>query len=236
MRRIKRTPDMADQATEQIRSAILSGDLPPGARIRQEDLAARLAVSRAPIRQALLVLEREGLVQSDRWRGTIVAPLDATLIRDLYEFRGGIERYVASTLAQQPALELSHSRETVVSGYDAAATGELPRLIHLDLRFHTELYEAVGNRVLTEVMRQHWMHIRRLMAATLAIAGYPKQVWDEHSAILDAIEAHDADRAGMLAAAHTKAASARLLENLSGDLAPQPDSGFDRPESASRAS
>jgi len=214
MRQIVREPAVTETVTKQIRAAILSGALSPGTRIRQEELADRLAVSRAPIRQALLVLEREGLVEIDRWRGTIVTPLDASTIRDVYEFRRAIESDVAIVLAERRDFAPKQSREVVAAGRTAASTGDLTRLIELDLRFHTGLYDAIGNRVLSEVMGGQWTHIRRIMAATLTITGYPEKVWDEHLAILDAIESHDATRAGALAAAHTQAACSVLVASL----------------------
>ena len=88
-------------------------------------------------------------------------------------------------------------------------------MIELDLRFHTGLYEAVGNDVLTEVMRAQWAHIRRLMAVTLTATGYHEQVWEEHAEILSAIDRHDPERAGALSAAHTDSACANLIERLS---------------------
>ena len=188
MRRILRERPIAETATSTIRAAILTGELRPGARIRQEELADRLAVSRAPIRQALAVLKREGLLHTERGRGTVVAPLDAVLIRDLYQFRGIVERFVAATLAARSDFAFADSRAVVAAGYEAASSANLRRLTELDLQFHTGLYDAIGNRVLSEVMREQWVHFRRVMAATLAIGGYPQQVWDEHAAILSAIE------------------------------------------------
>jgi DNA-binding GntR family transcriptional regulator len=213
MRRLKREP-AENMATAELRNAILSGSLPPGARLRQEDMAARLGVSRMPIRQALSVLEREGLVRYDAWRGTIVAPLEPEAIRDMYAFRGTVERYVASTLAARPSVEVSALREVVALGRDATSTGDLQRLIDLDLRFHTRLYEAVGNRVLVDVMRGQWAHIRRVMALTLTFKGYRQRVWDEHEAILDAIDAQNAERAGALAGAHMTAATDLVMKSL----------------------
>lgn len=213
MRRIQREPAVANVATAQIRTAILTGELAPGTRVRQEALATRLAVSRSPVRQALAVLEREGLIQRDPRYGSIVAPLDAAFIRDLYEFRGAIERYVAATLAERPGSVSGQCRQIVTAGQKAVSSGDQSRLIELDLQFHTMLYDAVGNSVLSDIMRGQWAHIRRVMAATLRIAGYPPQVWKEHSAILDAIEFNDPERARTLAGAHIDA-GARLTFSL----------------------
>lgn len=217
MRRIRRASDLSVQVADQIRAAILRGEFCPGSRVRQEELAARLTVSRAPVRQALVILEREGLVQTDRARGTIVTPLDATLIRDLYGFRQGIERYVAETLARRTDMTWTTIREIVTVGREAAARDDLSAHIDLDLRFHTGLYDLLGNRILSDVMRGQWTNMRRVITATLTISGYPRQIWDEHTAILEAMEAHDAERAGSLAAAHTAAASVRLVEGLMRD-------------------
>ena len=213
MRRIRREP-AENLATKELRNAILSGALEPGIRLRQEDLAARLGVSRMPVRQALSVLEREGLVRTDPWRGTIVAPLDRDAIRDSYAFRGIVERYVAETLAGQRSFDTSALRALIVAGRDAASNGDLVRLIDLDLRFHSLLYEAMGNKVLSDVMKGQWAHIRRVMAVTLTVSEYRQRIWDEHAEIVESIDAHDATRAGAAAQAHTDAASVVVLKNI----------------------
>ncbi len=205
---------MASAVADQLRAGIVSGELPPGARLLQEELADRLAVSRAPVRQALVILEREGLVLTDRWKGAVVAPLDLPHIQDLYEFRGAAERFVAETLAQRSVFDTASLRAIIEAGRTAAGLGDLAKLIELDLRFHTRLYEAVGNRVLSDVMDRHWMHTRRVMWATLKARGYPQTAWDEHAAILDAIDAHEPRVAGQRAADHMSAAAARISETF----------------------
>jgi DNA-binding GntR family transcriptional regulator len=214
VRRIKREPAITQTVVAEIRRAILSGALTPGSRVTQEELAEQMGVSRAPVRQALLLLERERLVESDRWRGATVTRVDPVMIREVYQFRGEIERFVASTLANRHDFEPSSLRTIVSAGAAAASSGDVPQLIEMDWRFHTGLYDAVGNKVLVEVMRNQWTHIRRVMGATLAMSDYRQQVWDQHAGILDAIVAHDADYAGMLARRHTSEASAALLKRL----------------------
>lgn len=215
MRRIKRGSGLTEQTADRIRMAILRGDLAPGTRVRQEELAARLAVSRAPVRQALVLLQREGVIEIDPSRGAAVARLDADLIRDLYDFREGVERHVAETLARRDDVAWATIRDIVAAGRSAISSDDvsISTAIDLDLRFHTALYEAVGNRILCDVMRGQWINMRRVIAATLTLEGYARQIWDEHAAILDAIMSHDAARAGALSAAHTRTASARLIAN-----------------------
>jgi DNA-binding GntR family transcriptional regulator len=213
MRRLKRQP-AENLAATKLRDLILSGSFAPGARLLQEALADRLGVSRMPVRQALLALEREGLVKTDPWRGSIVAPLDPGVIRDMYSVRGILERHVARALAQQDSFNVSAIRATIAAGRRAIMKEDLPRLIDLDLRFHMQLYQAFKNGILLEIMRGHWIHIRRIMALTLTITEYRQQVWDEHAAILSAIEDRNAEKAGILAEAHTTAATATVIKNL----------------------
>lgn len=204
----------SDVVTTELRMAILDGTLAPGSRIRQEELASRLGVSRAPIREALVVLEREGLIQTERWRGAVVSALDAGFLANVYDLRTAIDAHVASTLAARPDFDASALVSIVTDGRGAVDANDLLRLIDLDSRFHMSLYEADGNPVLVDVMRAQWSHLRRAMAFTLSIRGYARQVWDEHAAIVDAIVRQQVNRARRLAEAHTANAGARLITDL----------------------
>lgn len=100
MRNIGTRLAMSTRAAAQIRSAILNGKLAPAARIRQEDLAERLGVSRQPVRHALLMVERKCLVRIVPKHGSIVAPVERKLILEFYDLREAVEPYVASLLAR----------------------------------------------------------------------------------------------------------------------------------------
>lgn len=203
-----------DRTLSELRSAILTGALPPGTRLLQVDLAARMGVSRMPIRQALLALEREGLVRTDRWHGTIVTPLDADFIRDMYAFRAIVEQHVAETLAQRTDFDSAPIWKVIAAGRRAIASGDINAAIEQDLRFHTLLYDSVDNQVLSSVMHSQWSHIRRVMAVTLTVPTMRARVWDEHASILDAIDAHDPARAAGEAEAHLQAAGATMVDQL----------------------
>jgi DNA-binding GntR family transcriptional regulator len=211
VRRLKRQP-VADLAVAELRAAILTGVLPPGHRITSEELARQLGVSRMPVRQALSILEREGLVKSDKWRGTVVTPLDSALILDIYDLRGILERAVAAALAGK-AFDSAAVRGIISSGRKVPA-GDVGRSLELDLNFHTALYDAFDNRVLSEVMVGLWGHVRRVMHAAVSSEAYRAELWDEHEAIVDAIDARDADRAAALAGEHIANASRAALRTL----------------------
>jgi DNA-binding GntR family transcriptional regulator len=222
MRLLGLQPGLCELVTSEIRTAILDGTLAPGSRIKQEALAAELRVSRAPIRHALMVLKREGFVQTRRHRQMIVAPLDPAFISDIYDLREAIEGYAAERLAERASFDPAPMWQIVADGQRAVASGDLGRIIEMDLMFHMGLYAALNNRPLASVMDAQWWHFRRAMAATLSVSGYRKQVWSEHAAILTAITEGDPERARALSVAHTRAARAVLLEKLKELLTDQP--------------
>ena len=199
------------RVAQEIRIAILRGDLPPGSRVKQEGLAAQLGVSREPVRQALLLLQREGLVHAQPNRGARVAPLDRQLISDVYGLREALEISAVETLARRAAFDVKPFRVLIERGRAAVRQRDLSALIDLDMAFHTSLYEAAGNRVIVDVMLGQWSHIRRVVAMVLDRAAYRQKVWDEHEAIVQAIQARKVALAGAAAGHHIRAAREMLL-------------------------
>jgi len=199
------------RVANEIRAAILRGDLAPGSRVKQEDLAAQLGVSREPVRQALLLLEREGLLHAQPNRSALVAALDRQVISDLYEFREAVDTAVVAMLARAPRFDVTSLQEVIARGRKAVRDGDLPALIDLDTSFHTSLYEAAGNHVIVDVMRGQWSHIRRVMAMVLDQGAYRQKVWDEHEAILEGIRARRVSSATAAAGRHVRDARKMLL-------------------------
>jgi DNA-binding GntR family transcriptional regulator len=219
MKTIKRKPVVMDVAN-QIRAAILEGGLVPGSKIAQDALAAELGVSRLPIRQALLVLQREGLVTLDHGRGAVVAPFDIKFISDLFDFRAAVDSYVAGVLATRAEFDAGPIRKIVREGREAARHGESRR--DLVTRFHTDQYEATGNQVLSRIMEPLLDHVQRVVtfvqtsaspkagqrpgksAPTGRLSGLRSQAetWDEHGEIIEAIARRDVGRARALARHH----------------------------------
>ena len=215
MRTIKRKPVALDVAN-QIRAAILDGGLVPGSKIDQDELAAELGVSRLPVRQALLVLQREGLVFLDHGRGALVAPLDIKFISDLFDYRAVVDGYVAAVLAARENFDAGPLRHIVRAGREAARRGESRR--DLVMEFHTAQYEAVGNQVLVRLMKPLLDHVQRVVifvqsstsaagaAGRKSLPGLRSQVetWDEHAEIVDAIARRRVGRARALAKSHVE--------------------------------
>ena len=176
---IASTADLTEQVYQRLLYAICDGELAPGVRLTQEDLAATLGVSRQPVLQALRLLKKEGFVSDTGRRGLRVAPLEAQAITQVYEVRA------------------------VLAGLAARRAGpRIGSMIDADMLFHHLIYAASGNPLIAETANHHWPHIRRAMGAVLQTVGLRRPVWDEHEAILQAINCGDADQAERLAREH----------------------------------
>ena len=223
-------PDLTDQVYKRLLGAICGGELAPGTRLTQEELAASLSVSRQPVLQALRLLKRDGVVVDAGRRGVAVAPVQPALIGQIYEVRAVLDGLAARAAADRGA---KLDRSVIEHGRAAARSGRVAAMVEADAAFHHLVYGASGNPLIAESARPHWHHIQRAMGAVLQRAGAREQVWGEHQAILDAINAGDAPRAERLARQHCEAAgrslSARLAQVRAGDHAMHPNPPEERP-------
>ena len=211
LERIETSPDLSERVYRQLRGAICEGRLAPGARLRQEELAASLAVSRQPVHQALRLLKKDGLALDAGKRGLLVAPLDGRHVQHLYQVRAVLD----GLAARQAALSGQRVDPSLIAaGRKAFANGSVGRLIEADVRFHEAIYAASGNPLIAESAGRHWHHIARAMGAFLRRSNLRAPVWDEHEAILAAINRGDAERAEALARGHCEAAGANLAAQM----------------------
>lgn len=211
LQEIESVPDLTEQVYKRLVDGICSGDLAPGTRMTQEELAASLGVSRQPVLQALRMLKRDGLAIDAGRRGLIVAPIDPALIENLYEVRGVLEG-LAARLAALAGAKIDPG--LIERGRAALARGNFPALIDADMAFHNAIYAASGNPLIAEGASRHWHHIRRAMGGVLRAGGPRDWVWDEHQAIVDAINAGDAPAAERRAREHCEAGGRVLYSRL----------------------
>ncbi|MBI3528881.1 MAG: GntR family transcriptional regulator [Betaproteobacteria bacterium] len=208
---IRLVPDLTDQVYQRLLNAICDGDLAPGARLTQEDLAATLHVSRQPVLQALRMLKKDGFVIDTGRRGLMVLPLGAQTLSHIYEVRSALD----GLAARQAALSKSRIDLGVIAeGRKAIKGSRIGAMIDADMRFHNLIYSASRNPLIAQSASHHWRHIRRAMGVVLQQAGVRDTVWDEHEAILKAINRGDADRAERLARRHGEEAGQHLVQEL----------------------
>lgn len=135
---------LADVVTDDLREAIVTHELEPGSRLTEDDLAAQLGVSRGPVREALLRLEREGLVLIERHRGARVASWTRKDIEEIYSLRGELEKLALEWACKNATDDDFEFIEAILEEYEnLPANGRTPREIaKLDLAFHTRLFLA----------------------------------------------------------------------------------------------
>jgi DNA-binding GntR family transcriptional regulator len=215
--KLQQAPDLVDRVYRALLDAISDGSMAPGARLTQEDIAARLAVSRQPVLQALRLLKKDGLVVDAPGRGVLVAPLDAAWIAQVYEVRGALDALAARLAAGRRVVLDPRLVET---GRRAARGRAIPAMVEADIAFHEAIYAASGNPLIGQSARLHWAHLRRVMGAVLQQSRQREALWDEHAAIADAIARGDADDAARLIDHHGRRASENLLARLADVLDP----------------
>jgi DNA-binding GntR family transcriptional regulator len=217
---------MGDLAYRALREEILSGEFAPNARLNQDDLARRLGVSRAPIRDALNRLEAEGLVRTlGRIGGVVVAESSEQEMVDIYELRAVMDS-ASARLACDRASEavLLRLQQIVVETERATEAKDLQRIVQAHADFHEVLYVATGNAELIRVARNLWDRSYRFRVIALGNEENAHRGLEQHRAILTALQARDPERAVAMAEAHDRS-SIRHLRSRMASAGERPDAG-----------
>ncbi len=215
MRPILPEPDLSERIHDSVLEAICSGELKAGARITQEELAQKFGVSRQPVLQAMMLLRREGFLIDAGRKGVAVAPLDVQQAHNLYVVRGALDGAAARLAAARYTPDMAHRGRLLLDvGRRAVASGHVPSVIEADIDFHLFIYEASDNPLIGETAQPHWQHLRRVMAAALSESDLRVSVWDEHEAILRALEQGHVADAEALARDHAE----QMADILTGRL------------------
>ncbi len=206
---------LVERVYDTILDAICDGSLAAGTRVTQDDLAARLQVSRQPVMTALGILRQQGFLVEHGRRGLRVAPVDRARFDAIYEFREAVEPLAAALAARRiSAAQLGRARALVAEGKQVAAAGDAKATLQADVDFHSLIYEASGNPLIVESMQTHWQHLRRSMGEVLRRPRFTQKVWKEHAAIVEAIAAGDAQKAAHLIGTHVREAHERVGAEL----------------------
>jgi DNA-binding GntR family transcriptional regulator len=205
---------LADDIVDRLRNAIFQGSFKPGAPLREEQLAAMLDVSRGPVREALVQLEREGLVLVRRHRGATVARLSRGDLEEVYSLRLALER-----LAMQRAVRYATDRdfvalETVLADFDIALSRgpSVKEVAELDVRFHDLIYQAARHQRLYD----SWANLKSqiyifLLSRNVANPDFREVTVKSHADLLEALRARDEARATTEIEAHLRGAYDRVV-------------------------
>lgn len=189
-------PDMPlrDVVFHTLRNAIMHGDLKPGARLMEIKLANALGVSRTPVREAIRMLELEGLVVMIPRKGAHVASITEEDMNEVLEVRMGLEEFAARLACERITAEqgaqlkqaaADFARETDKPGDDISGLAEA------DVRFHDIIYQATGNKRLMQLINNLREQMYRYRVEYLKDKSVRKQLVQEHEAIYQALMARD---------------------------------------------
>ncbi|WP_109005365.1 GntR family transcriptional regulator [Streptomyces rishiriensis] len=195
---------LADEVADRIREAIFSGAYAPGAPLREVELSGVLQVSRGPVREALRVLEREGLVHCAWHRGTVVTTLSEEDVAELDSLRGALEDLAVQQVIAHASDESLAVIEKAVGVMDR--TTDPHAMVRLDIAFHDAVFAATGHQRLVaawETIRCQ-VHLFLLTRIGLSTEGYLGCIPQEHHALAAALRARDPQTALPLFAAHRR--------------------------------
>jgi len=207
-------PDLpqGQSAYRRLLDEIRRGDLMPGARLRETELAARLRTSRTPVREAMRMLEADGLVVHLPRQGATVRLLDYSEVMELYEMRAVLES-TAARLAARSASDLELAELAAINA-DLAAAGETRVAYDLNRQFHLTLLDAAKNRFLVKSTQALQKTLMILGPSTLTEPGRARAAVEEHDRVLVALRRRDAVCAETEMRSHIEAAHRVRLRTL----------------------
>jgi DNA-binding GntR family transcriptional regulator len=184
-----------EEIREQLIEDILNGNLPPGARIVETRIAQQFGVSQGPVREALRDLELFGFVVSSPFRGTQVRKISTDDLLEIYPIRAALEGVAARAAAVRiDDATLARLQELIAAMKDAAARDDHRAEADADHAFHHAIVKASGNHMLEHVWQTMRLSITTCVTHSVTHRSL-HEIADRHGVVLDALRAHDPDRA-----------------------------------------
>jgi DNA-binding GntR family transcriptional regulator len=216
---VLRTRSRAEFVYDSLRDAISDGRIAPGERVREEEVARNLGVSRTPVREALQRLQQRGLLVLGVGRGLIVAHLSQQQVVELYAMReileGSAARFAATHATPAEIAMLYQLQEQL-----RAAAGDAPLHVSLNRQFHQAIYEAAHNRYLMQTLDSLLDSFALLRGTTLRLPHRQRNSDEERRRIIAAIERRDPDLAEREAREHIRQAQRTRFESAADRFEP----------------
>jgi len=206
---------LREQAVTLVRDAILSFRLEPGQRLVERELVEQLGISRATVREVLRQLATEGLVTVVPQRGAVVTALSAEDAADLYEMRASLEALAVQRFVQRATPEqVAELRAAVTEIEETAGAADPQHQLAAKDRFYAVLFTGSGSEPLQQTLAGLQARVRLLRATSLSEPGRPAEAAAELRAVVDAVEAGDADAAAAACARHIHNAARTAIARL----------------------
>jgi phosphonate utilization transcriptional regulator len=193
---------------------ILSGELAPGEKLTEVALAARLGVSRGPLREAFRMLEEAGLVRTEKNRGVFVRDIPIDEAVEIFDLRAAMDELVGRRLAESIAPAALKEIRAMVDAMEQSVKAKDAQRYHLlNLRFHDRLVELAGNRKLTAIYRKLIKELSLFRRLNLADGWLMPISANEHRQIVKAIASGDPEAAGRAMFDHVLESKERTIKN-----------------------
>jgi DNA-binding GntR family transcriptional regulator len=210
---------LSDRIADQLREAIIRGELKPGDRLKEAEVASQLGVSTIPVREAFGQLEREGLITNLPRRGKFVRALTERDLQDLNRLRALLEQAAYEMICESGGLgaeALDALACTVEAQRQASEAGDMAGVARLDLDFHDRVYDEAGSDLLVELWQVLRARLNVLfywpLRTQVGFTAFPW--WVEHERILEALRQNDLVALTELARETGQRAFDRIRENL----------------------
>lgn len=198
-----------------LEQAIINGEYQEGDTLNELKLSQELGVSRTPIREALMQLSLEGLVEITQNKGAIVVGISSKDIEDIYAIRMHLEGFAAELAAKNMSDEDIEALERTVDLQEFYGTkGDTDNIRKLDADFHNAIYAATDNRSLRSILTSFHNQIQRGRAQSLSVSGRSGKSIEEHHKIKDAIKSRDGALASKLMYEHIQNALNNYREEV----------------------
>ncbi|EOD01690.1 GntR family transcriptional regulator [Caldisalinibacter kiritimatiensis] len=216
---------LRDVVFETLKSAIIEGQLKPGERLMEVQLADKLGVSRTPVREAIRKLELEGLVIMMPRKGAYVADVSLKDIMNILEIRASLEGLAASLAAERMTQEeLKNLKKRSEEFNEALRNGDIKMMIKKDAEIHDIIFKATRNEKLICIAEGLKDQIQRFRVTYITEYNKSESLIEEHQKIIDALSNRDVEKARMYAQQHIENAENYIVKEVKG-LLDRKDSG-----------
>lgn len=228
LRVLDRTNLTRDIATR-LRELITNGDLLPGTRLIEVEVSQKLGVSRGPVREALRILEAEGLVVNHPGRGSFVVEISQKDILETYSLRAILEEEAIRLAIQRSTPEDIAELEAILAAmFAAAADADRGKVLDRDIAFHRRIWRIAGHRRLEAYLEELAIHSKMYVAVQTAHYADLAAGISDHNVLLDALKTKDTKLATETLREHLRVATDTLLEYARGGVGPGESATQDR--------
>lgn len=213
---------LRDMVFKALMDAIMLGQLSPGERLLEVQLAEEMGVSRTPVREAIRRLELEGFVVMVPRKGAYVAGLSVADVEAVYEIRTALETLAVRLAAQRMVAEDYKQLDALAEKMrDTWQEGNVENWVELDAKFHELLYRFSRNDRLVQMMNNIMEQLSRYRIISLANVEVRHNSLSEHEAVIEALRRHDSEAASAAAAQHIANTEQSLIDMLNAKFATQ---------------